>query len=184
MYIFVDIETTGLDPKKDKILEVGIALVRGSFPNFESVSYRNWVLSHPPEVIDLMDKKVREMHSKSELIVDLAEKYITEAPNNGAIEQEIVDVIKEFSDSKLPMCGSSVHFDREFLKAHMPKVEESFHYRNIDVSSLQELFKTINPKLAADGIKHKLNTHRAIPDLKDTIIELQVYTTYIQGDKS
>ncbi len=55
----------------------------------------------------------------------------------------------------------------------MPKLEAFFHYRHIDVSTVNELCVRWAPDIAK-GHK-KQNTHRALQDIRDSIDELRYY---------
>ena len=44
-----------------------------------------------------------------------------------------------------PMCGNSICQDRRFLARWMPALEDYFHYRNLDVSTLKELAAAGSP---------------------------------------
>lgn len=71
------------------------------------------------------------------------------------------------------MCGNSIGQDRRFLNKYMPELEEYFHYRNLDVSTIKELARRWKPELLGD-IKKK-SSHLALDDIKDSIMELKVY---------
>ena len=74
---------------------------------------------------------------------------------------------------KSPMCGNSICQDRRFMARQMPKLEEYFHYRNLDVSTLKELVKRWYPK---DGFEFdKESEHLALSDIRDSIDELKHY---------
>ncbi|MCJ7684109.1 MAG: oligoribonuclease, partial [Desulfobacteraceae bacterium] len=70
------------------------------------------------------------------------------------------------------LCGNSVWQDRRFLIKHMPDLEEFFHYRIIDVSSIKELAKRWYPSLTS---YEKKNAHLALSDIKESISELKYY---------
>ena len=72
-----------------------------------------------------------------------------------------------------PMCGNSVHQDRRFMARHLPKLEEYFHYRNLDVSTLKELARRWKPQLL-DGLS-KHGKHEALADIHESIDELRYY---------
>jgi len=72
-----------------------------------------------------------------------------------------------------PMCGNSICQDRRFLARWMPKLEEWFHYRNLDVSTLKELVRRWKPEIAK-GLK-KEGKHEALADILDSIEELKYY---------
>ena len=77
------------------------------------------------------------------------------------------------------MCGNSICQDRRFLYRYMPKLEEFFHYRNLDVSTLKELARRWKPE-ALEGFK-KSATHLALDDIRESIAELKHYRgTFIQ----
>jgi oligoribonuclease len=55
----------------------------------------------------------------------------------------------------------------------MPELEEYFHYRNLDVSSLKELARRWSPEVA-NGF-NKESSHLAMDDIRDSINELKYY---------
>jgi oligoribonuclease len=71
------------------------------------------------------------------------------------------------------MCGNSICQDRRFLARWMPELEEFFHYRNLDVSSLKELARRWSPDICEGFTKE--SSHLAMNDIKDSIAELQYY---------
>jgi oligoribonuclease len=74
---------------------------------------------------------------------------------------------------KSPMCGNSICQDRRFLAKDMPALEDFFHYRNLDVSTLKELAKRWKPTVL-DGFK-KAQAHTAMADIHESIDELIHY---------
>jgi oligoribonuclease len=71
------------------------------------------------------------------------------------------------------MCGNSVHQDRRFLTRYMPRLEEYFLYRNLDVSTLKELVRRWKPELMAGLTKQ--GKHEALADIHESIDELRYY---------
>ncbi|MBT3258447.1 MAG: oligoribonuclease, partial [Deltaproteobacteria bacterium] len=69
-------------------------------------------------------------------------------------------------------CGNSIGQDRRFLVKHMPLLEDFFHYRNIDVSTIKELVKRWCPALSRF---EKEKTHLALSDIRESIDELVYY---------
>ena len=55
--------------------------------------------------------------------------------------------------SASPMCGNSICQDRRFLARWMPALEDYFHYRNLDVSTLKELCKRWKPEVAKGWVQ-------------------------------
>ena len=59
------------------------------------------------------------------------------------------------------------------MAAGMPELEQFFHYRNLDVSTLKELVARWAPTLA-NGFK-KVSKHQALDDIHESIDELKYY---------
>jgi len=166
---WLDIETTGLEPERDEILEVGIVITT---PDLEIVAEISQVVGYPSFVIRdaLGDNEfVKEMHTKSGLLaeVEKEEQWLSD------VEQLMV----EFSRSqvpykKVPLAGSTISFDRSFLRLHMPELNDYFHYRSIDVSSIRELAKLWFPELPEPP---KSEAHRSLEDIHASIKLLKYY---------
>ena len=135
-YVWVDIETTGLNVKKDKILEVGIIITDRE--NAEKAR-TSMVIKHPARVLSQMDPWAIDTHTRNGLIT---ESKSARYPINIA-DAVLTEWLKEMVGNlaKPYMCGTSVHFDREFLKRYMPRLEACFHYRNFDIATLREFFE-------------------------------------------
>jgi oligoribonuclease len=71
------------------------------------------------------------------------------------------------------MCGNSICQDRRFLARSMPALEDWFHYRNLDVSTLKELCRRWKPDLMK-GIP-KEGKHEALADVYESIAEMKYY---------
>ena len=78
------------------------------------------------------------------------------------------------SEKSVPLCGNSIGTDRRFLDAYMPEIENFLHYRSIDVSTIKELSRRWNPEVFKGGPK-KETAHRALDDIRESIIELKHY---------
>lgn len=168
---WVDIETTGLEPDVDRILEVSCQVTdrQGSL-----IEAKNWIIrqSESREQLNLvMTPKVRAMHTKNGLLDDIYS-------NPAAVDPMVFRV--QFFNFLLgyhkvgwayPMCGSSVHFDRAFLKAQVPNVEAWFHYRNIDISTLKNLWMLHG----GEAPTFKNDLHRAPADIISSIEEYKFY---------
>lgn len=171
MLAWVDLETTGLDPQNDVILEIGVQLTLDdlTFVNSDSAVIQHFGTLALPDL-------VQKMHTKNGLLAEL--RYgepLAEA------ELRMIALLQALPEPS-PMCGSSVHFDRGFLKKHMPRLEAMFHYRNIDISTVKELaarWLPMNPTLASIPVPVPQKLHRVDPDLEDTIAEASFYRDVI-----
>lgn len=59
----------------------------------------------------------------------------------------------------------------------MPTLEEYFHYRNLDVSTLKELARRWAPEVY-NGFS-KDSSHLALEDIRDSIAELRHYREHL-----
>lgn len=170
MLAWVDIETTGLDLNDDELLEVGLAATTNNLTLLRKMS---WVV-HCPRIEQGMplDDVVREMHTKNGLLLDVVNPAM---PTIHYVEAQLVEMMQQLFVEPPPMCGSSVHFDRAFLKKHMPAFEQKFHYRNIDVSTVKELVNRWHRHPTELRRPKQLKLHRVDPDLTDTMNEAFFY---------
>lgn len=165
MIAWVDVETTCLDPNEGDLLEVGIVLTDDWLVELDKTSA---VIQ--PRQETTWGAGVMRMHADSGL---RRESLSWSALPLRNVEDCLVGWLeKRVGDGPPPLAGSTVGFDRAWLKATMPRLEALFHYRSIDVSSLKELNARwgFAPKWDAG---RKL--HRALPDIEDSIDELRHY---------
>jgi oligoribonuclease len=93
------------------------------------------------------------------------------------VEQRMLAFVMDHVPPKTsPMCGNSVHQDRRFLVRYMPKLEEYFLYRNLDVSTLKELVRRWRPDLVSGLMKQ--GKHEALADVHESIDELRYYRNH------
>ena len=176
MFLFLDIETTGLDPASDYMLELGMVLTTDKFVVIDQFSrvicpevWSVWSRQGLVSLKNYLPAVVFDMHKKSGL---LSEVSFGIHPRQA--EEEAIDWLELALAKDQPVAGSSVHFDRSFIKAQMPTLDSKFHYRNIDVSTLKELAKRWAPEVH-DSRPLAQAKHRALPDIHDTIQELVHY---------
>jgi len=166
--IWIDLEMTGLYPDTDRIIEIAVVVtdpqltVRVEGPVF--------AIHQSDETLDKMDAWNKGTHGKSGLIDRVKASTTTE---DEAVAQTIAFLKQYVPAGKSPMCGNSICQDRRFLANYMPKLEEFFHYRNLDVSTLKELAKRWKPGILA-GFK-KAQAHTAMADIHESIDELAYY---------
>ncbi|MDX1692646.1 MAG: oligoribonuclease [Ketobacteraceae bacterium] len=166
--IWIDLEMTGLDPDKDVIIEIATLITD---PHLNLIAEGPTLAIHQSDdILNGMDEWCTRQHGQSGLTQRVRESKISEAE----AEQLTIDFLMEHVDKNAsPMCGNSICQDRRFLYRYMPRLEDYFHYRNLDVSTLKELARRWKPG-ALDGFK-KNATHLAMDDIKDSIAELAHY---------
>jgi oligoribonuclease len=176
MYLAIDLETTGLDPVKNTIVEVAATLlnddltpVGGLFLCFHQIY---WV---SPIVWVGVDPIVHEMHTKTGLINAslTSEDYLFGGQHDFNVW---MDSFPDVDWSQVVPFGSTIHFDRAFLKVWMPTVEKRLHYRSFDVSTLKMFFRSIPSaaEMEADAPKDR-KLHSAKEDIEDSIAAAKYY---------
>ncbi|MBL6977983.1 MAG: oligoribonuclease [Desulfobacteraceae bacterium] len=165
--VWIDLEMTGLDPEKEVILEIATIMTDD---RLEVVAEGpNISINYPDEILENMDEWNSTHHKASGLL----ERVNTSTHDCRMAEKETLEFISGYCKKGEPLlCGNSVWQDRRFLIKHMSELEEFFHYRIIDVSSIKELAKRWYPSLTA---YEKKNAHLALSDIKESISELKYY---------
>ncbi len=167
--VWIDLEMTGLDPRKCVILEIG-AVVTDSQLNI--VAEGPYLPIHQSEkTLTSMEAWSRHHHGKSGL---------TDACRHSKIslkkaEQEVLSFVKTYCKEKTaPFCGNTIWQDRRFMVKYMPKLESYLHYRVIDVSSVKELVQRWYPE-SYKKVRTKKQAHRVKDDILESIDELKYY---------
>lgn len=166
--IWIDLEMSGLEPKTDRIIEIA-TIVTDAELNILAEG-PSLVINQDKALMDGMDEWNTKQHNKSGLVGRVLESTITEAE----AEQKTLDFLEQYvKKGSSAMCGNTIHQDRRFLNKYMPNLENFFHYRNLDVSTLKELSRRWAPKVL-EGVE-KSSQHLALEDIKDSINELKYY---------
>ena len=167
--VWIDCEMTGLSLENDALIEVA-ALVT-DFELNQLGDGVDVVIAPPAEALEQMDDFVRDMHTTSGLLEELAGGTTMEAA-----EKQVLDYIREWvpEPRKAPLGGNTVGTDRNFLLRDMAELEAHLHYRIIDVSSIKELSRRWYPR-AYFGSPKKSGGHRALADIRESIAELRYY---------
>ena len=166
--IWIDLEMTGLDVDRERIIEMAIIVTD---PELNTLAESPVITVHQSdELLDAMDEWNTKQHGGSGLVDRVKASNTTEAE----AEQSMTDFLSAYIPAGVsPMCGNSVHQDRKFLHRYMPKLEAYFHYRNLDVSTLKELARRWRPDVL-ETLK-KQGSHLALDDIRDSIDELKHY---------
>ncbi|SOC54121.1 oligoribonuclease [Chromohalobacter canadensis] len=168
LLIWIDLEMTGLDPARERIIEVATLITDG---DLNLIAEGPVLAVHQPDaLLEAMDEWNTRTHGASGLTQRVRESRIDTAE----AERQTLAFLKTYvTPNSSPMCGNSVHQDRRFMVREMPELAEFFHYRNLDVSTLKELAKRWNPQALA-GFE-KRNTHQALDDIRESLAELAHY---------
>ena len=166
--IWLDMEMSGLDPEKERILELAMVITDG---NLEIIAESPVLVIHQEQkLLDGMDSWNQGTHGKSGLIDKVIASTTTEEEAQKICLEFLAEHVKSGAS---PMCGNTIHQDRRFMAKYMPKLEGYFHYRNIDVSTVKELCKRWQPEVAKSFTKKQ--AHTAYADIIESIEELRYY---------
>ncbi|MDQ2139786.1 oligoribonuclease [Alcaligenaceae bacterium A4P071] len=166
--IWLDMEMTGLDPEKERIIEVAVVVTE---PDLTVVAEGPVIVVHQSnELLDAMDHWNTSTHGRSGLTEKVRASAIDEAQAEATL---IAFLAQHVPAGKSPMCGNTIGQDRRFMVRYMPKLEEFFHYRNLDVSTLKELARRWRPDVYK-GFDKK-SRHEALADIYESIDELKYY---------
>ena len=169
--VWLDCEMTGLYPDTDRIIEIAV-VVTG--PQLECRTEGPVLVIHQNDLLlDGMDTWNKRTHGQSGLI----DKVKASATSEAQAEAILIEFIGQYvSKNVSPMCGNSIGQDRRFLVKYMPRLEDFFHYRNIDVSTLKELSKRWHSQVYKSFKKKQ--RHTALADVHESIDELEHYRSH------
>ena len=171
---WVDLEMTGLDPVRDRILEVAAIITDWEFN--ELARYESAV-----KVSNELIKK-RMKHSEgfwnSNLVVkkQLLKQNSQTRNTSIKIEAELIGFLADWFkiDEKIILAGNSIHQDRKFIERQWPSLNERLHYRMLDVSAWKVVFEG---KFKNKFLKPEM--HRAADDIRGSIDELKYYLSKV-----
>jgi oligoribonuclease len=170
--VWIDLEMTGLDAKKDVILEIACIITDGNLTVLAEGP--SLVINHSEEVLAGMDTWSKEQHMKSGLIERVRMSSIT----TEQAEKQVMDFIKKYClPNTALLAGNSVWQDRIFLHTYMPSIVNYLYYRLVDVTTVKELVKhwySDDPRIEFK----KTDTHRALQDIHESIQEIKHFRKY------
>lgn len=166
--IWIDLEMTGLDTSNDHIIEIATLVTDSELNTLAEGPIL--AIHQGDDVLGAMDEWNTRQHGQSGLIERVANSCLCAAD----AEKQTIDFLRDWVGAGTsPMCGNSICQDRRFMAREMPLLEDYFHYRNLDVSSIKELAKRWRPEILK-GFKKKAS-HLAMDDIRDSIAELKYY---------
>lgn len=152
--IWLDLETTGLDPETEVILEVAAFEAELTKP-FDARKIYDTVLEFPATKATSLTPFILKMHT------DLLEAC---AVSLVSVKSAELDLMHRLPEREYTLAGSSVHFDHGFIRQHMPNLNKRFSYRHYDVSAVKLFAQSLGMKPFP-----KAGAHRAAADCLESI---------------
>lgn len=190
MLVWTDLETTGLNPGEDIVLEVAVVVTDddlNTLGQFTSLIVDEDPACFMPKRADSSarfsgsgKRFVYEPHFDNGLVTALC-GALQDDPflSLSHVEGQLVDFLNSMGVHKKlemkdrpPLAGSTISFDRDFMKVHLPEALQLLHYRNVDVSTVRELAHRWWPELPDP---EKKGAHRALEDILESIELLKYY---------
>jgi len=174
--LWIDLEMTGLDPTEDRILEV--AAIATDW-DFKEIAVYEAVKKVGPA---LMKKRmVGEFWEKFPEVRTVLMQQNETGKNGRIVENELLAFIDEHfaADQPVLLAGNSIHQDRKFIANEWHRLDSRLHYRMLDVSAWKVVFEGRYGKKFT-----KPEEHRAIEDIRGSIMELKYYLSKVKVKKS
>lgn len=170
LLVWLDMEMTGLDAAKERIIEIATILTDGQLN--EIAVGPELVIHQPDEILEAMDDWNKKHHGGSGLIDRVRASTISDAD---AEAQTLAFINAHVGHKERPvLAGNSIHQDRRFIRRYMPALDTRLHYRMVDVSTIKELARRWFPQIIAKQQK-KNDSHRALDDIRESVDELRFY---------
>ncbi len=179
LLVWIDLEMTGLDVRRHTIVEIAVLLTDSELNVI--ADGLDLIVHATAEDLAEMDDFVTKMHTRSGLLTAIQESQITLKEAGAQALQYIAKYVTQAGTA--PLCGNSIGVDRRFLDCQLQELDAYLHYRSIDVSSFKELCRRWNPAVYANRPK-KMETHRALDDIRESVEELRYYREHMLTKES
>lgn len=167
--LWLDMEMTGLDPERDRVLEVATIVTDGDLR--EIAVGPELVIRQSAETLAAMVPWCALTHGESGL-TERSLESLTSTADADALTSAFVR--QHFPYGGAILAGNSIHQDRRFIRAWFPELEALLHYRMLDVSAIRIAVDAWYPDVTATRPAKRMG-HRALGDIRESIAELGFY---------
>ncbi|HVV83806.1 MAG TPA: oligoribonuclease [Kofleriaceae bacterium] len=174
LLLWMDMEMTGLEPDRDRVLELATLVTNAQL---DVIALGPELVVHQPDdVLGAMDAWNTSHHGASGLTARSRASSVTEADAELAT---LAFLDAHFGARDRPvLCGNSIHQDRRFVRRYMKALDARLHYRMVDVSTIKELARRWYPE-ELGALPAKNDAHRALDDIQESVAELRFYREHL-----
>lgn len=173
LLLWVDVETTGLDPSHGAILEIGMRWTDTRLDRLDGG------FSTPVAYAGPVDGFIERMHGPNGLLAAWARPGAPRSDETARLARAYV--ASRLSDGvRVLAAGASVRFDRDWLDTRMPGVLSGVHHRSLDVSALDEAARMWAP-LTWAARPERTTDHRVDSRLDDELRLAAYYRDAFRG---
>ena len=167
---WIDLEMTGLDPEKDKILEVAAI---ATDMELNEIAHTEAVIK--VDEAFMKERMVGDFWAKNQASYDALFKQNAMGQDIKEVEKLLLEFLDQNFGTEIYLAGNSIHQDRKFIEREMPELNKRLHYRMLDVSAWKIYFENaLNKKFI------KPDNHRALDDINGSIDEFKWYLSFIK----
>lgn len=178
--LWIDLEMTGLDSEKDRILELAALATDWDLEIMEKKDGETAeivaAIKVPEEL--MKERMVGDFWEKNAESRDALIRQSMDGEDVKEVEDKLLEFIDEWFGDEVILAGNSIHQDRKFIDREWPRVAKRLHYRMLDVSAWKVYFEG---KMGKKFMKRE--EHRALDDILGSIDELKWYTGMIKEAK-
>ena len=154
-YVVLDLETTGLEPSKDRIIEIGAIKVRNKKVVEEYGTLINPQMEIPQRIIEL---------------TGISNEMVQGKPCITEVLGELLDFCEE-----LPLLGHNLMFDYSFLKHQVVNAGMEFEKKGMDTLKLARILLPELPSRSLQNLRihyeiFQKDAHRALEDSRTTYL--------------
>lgn len=167
-FLWIDLETTGLDPHTGSVLEVALVGVDDDDPAMPVVAQWSSAVNAGDREYEQADDYVKNMHTVNGLWAACFD--LSSAREPYVVESTMLEFVRGSSPTEpkgIVLAGGSVHFDLAWVRVHFPTFAKCLSHRVFDVSTLKAAERT----WGAEFVDIKANEHRALSDVLASVAE-------------
>lgn len=172
---WIDLETSGTNQQRDKILEVACITTDSDLNEIDRVEMVVGGRLRVDSLRRTSEEVVQKMHDDNGLWDELVRSTLT---LDAADEQ----LRKFLGAQQWALAGSGVaHFDSRFIRAQMPRTATRLTYWTIDVGVIRRFLRNI-VGVNLDSLTPfdaDLKAHRAMADIEAHLTEARIYRDFL-----